>query len=134
MKTNFNDFLNENDEWLTKYKLQSDNIRFYYIQKALNSEPSNEKVIINKLTDTWDGYDDLVFVKNRNSHIDYYEGFVQSCWDALYQKEEYKNLSKDDAVEKLVSERMSLIGKDLDLIIDDYYFKNSILYIKYLQL
>jgi len=126
MITTFNLFEN----WTNKYDLPSDNIRYYYISKELNNTPSEDIVNIFKLTDTWDGYDDLLFVRNRKTYIDYYEGFVDACWIALYNKPEYQGLSKADAVKKLVEDRMTKIITDLNLIIDYYIFEDSILYIK----
>ncbi len=114
------------DEWLTKYNLPSDNIRFYYIQKAIY-EPTGEKVNIKKLTDTWDGYDDLVFVENDGDDIIFYEGFVKSCWDSLFMKEEYKGLSKDEAVQKMIKDRFARISNDLGLDIKEYTFDGEIL-------
>jgi hypothetical protein len=113
-------------EWITKYNLPSDNIRYYYIQKA-KYEPTDEKVEIKKLTDTWDGYDDLVFVENDNDKIIFYEGFVKSCWDSLFMKDEYKGLSKDEAVQKMIDGRFTRIADDLDLIIEDWNFDGKIL-------
>ena len=131
MITVFETFKQDDIEWLTKYKLNSDNIRYYYLKQAKFSNNSNETLIPQKLTDTWDGYDDLLFVKNRGKTIDYFEGFVKSCWDALYKKAAYKGLTKHAAVKKLVEERMKKIGLDLNLIIKSYSFEKSILYIKY---
>ena len=114
------------DEWVTKYSLPSDNIRFYYIQKALY-EPTEKKVDIKKLTDTWDGYDDLVFVESNGDSIVFYEGFVKSCWDSLFMKEEYKGLSKEEAVQKMIDDRFTRISNDLGLTIEDYSFDGKIL-------
>ena len=110
----------------------SDNIRFYYIQKAIY-EPTEEKVVLKKLTDTWDGYDDLVFVENDGNDIIFYEGFVKSCWDSLFLKDEYKGLSKDDAVNKMIEERFTRISNDLGLKIHDYIFDGKILKIIFKQ-
>lgn len=114
------------DEWITKYKLPSDNIRFYYIQKALY-EPKEEKVDIKKLTDTWDGYDDLVFTENDGNDIIFYEGFVKSCWDSLFMKDEYNGLSKEEAVQKMIDERFTRISNDLGLNLKEYSFDGKIL-------
>jgi len=51
---------------------------------------------------------------------------------ALYNKPEYSKLNKNDAIKKLVDERMTKIGNDLKLKIDYYTYKKSILYIKYI--
>jgi len=118
--------------WLTKYSLPSDNIRFYYIQKALY-EPTEEKVDIKKLTDTWDGYDDLVFVENNGDSIIFYEGFVKSCWDSLFMKEEYRGLSKEEAVQKMIDDRFTRISNDSGITIEDYSFDGKILKIFFLK-
>ena len=119
------------EEWLTKYDLPSDNIRYYYIQKALYSEEDNSILDIKKLTDTWDGYDDLVFVKKQGDIITFYEGFVPECWKALYMKDEYKGLSKSEAVEKMVNERFRKIANDLNIEILDYIFNGYYLKINF---
>jgi hypothetical protein len=121
----------EKNDWLNKYDLPSDNIRYYYLYNEVHSNIKNDIVKINKLTDTWDGYDDLLFVKNRGTYIDYYEGFVDSCWDAIYSKPEYVGLNKKEAVDKLVNDRIIKISNDLNIKILYYTFKKSILYIKF---
>lgn len=117
--------------WINYCNLPSDNIRYFYIKNALSDEISNEQPNLKKLVDTWDGYDDLVFVKNRGNFVDYYEGFVQSCWSAIYDKKEYSGLTKVQIIEKLVNDRMSKIAKDLGLKITEFYFKKSILFIRF---
>lgn len=108
----------------------SDRIRLDYLKNAIDSKISNEQPSANKLKDTYDGYDDLTIVYNRGTYIDYYEGFVQSCWVGFYNKEEYKGLNKTEIVDKFISDRFSKIAKLLNYKIVDYDFKNSILHIK----
>lgn len=129
--TKFNEFHNNDDEWLSKYALPSDNIRYRYIQIAKSSEPSDEIVNYRKLTDIWDGYDDLVFVRNRDTHIDFYEGFVDSCWVELYKKPGYYKLSRTDAIDKLINDRFKKIANDLNLTIAEYTFDKRVLYVKF---
>jgi hypothetical protein len=111
------------------FQYESDNSRLYSLREALLKGVTDEQVVMSMLTDTWDGYDDLSFVADRGDYIDYYEGFVQSCWDGVYIKQEYKGLSKSDAVEKMVDERFSKIAAHLNLKIKSWSFKKSVLHI-----
>lgn len=116
---------------IESYNYISDNIRDQHIKNALNSEIDNTPIDKKRLTDTWDGYDDLTVVKKIDDKtLVYYEGFVKSCWNGLFSKPEYKGLKKDEAVRKLVEDRIAEIAKNNGLEILEYFFKSNILTIK----
>ena len=76
------------------------------------------------LLDRWDGYQWQTYIQNdlKNNQIIYWEGWVQECWDAVYNKPDYKNLSKIDIINKIAKERFPLIAKDLGMKIIDYEY------------
>ena len=94
------------------------------LEKDINYNTSDPNYI--KLIDDWDGYDDQVYIQNniQNNEIIFWEGWVNSCWEALYLKYEYKGLSKTEAIEKFIKERFTKITEEFNLSIIKYdYFK-----------
>jgi len=104
----------------------SDRIRYDYIKDAKQQEVSDKIPTRKDLLDS----DDLVIAVNNGNSISYYELFVDSCWDALFSKSEYEELSKIEAINKLVNERFKKIADLLNETIINWSFKNSILFIK----
>jgi hypothetical protein len=87
-----------------------------------NSSEPNYKDLI----DDWDGYDDQVYIQNdlKNNKFIFWEGWVSSCWEALYQKDEYDGLNKVECIEKIIKERFPRIGYEFGFNIESYdYFK-----------
>jgi hypothetical protein len=115
-----------------QFQYSSDELRYNEIINALKYKEEdffndNETAFEEDLLDTeW-----LTIVIPKKDYIDYYELFVQSCWDALFQKEEYKGLSKKQAVIKLVNERFSEIAKKAGVSIGGYSFNNNILNVRF---
>ena len=103
--------------------IPSDTIRSDYIDKA---EENNKVPTKQELFES----DDLVITRKVGDKITYYEQWIDSCWQALYKKPEYKGLSRTDAIKKFVEERFKVIAKDKDLKIDDWKYTNSILTVK----
>ena len=118
----------------TNCKLASDIVRLEMIEEFLEivkEEPEYniEEPEYDSLLDTWDGYKWQTYIQNdlKNNKIIYWEGWVKECWDAVYNKPNYKGLSKTDVISKIVKERFPLIAKDLNMkIIDfDYWYEES---------
>ena len=110
-------------------KYVSDKIRYDEIKNAL-------------LDDYWDddefcSEDDLYETEwltktlNKENYIDYYELFVPECWKSLFDKPEYKGLSKKESIIKLVNERFNKIADNLNFTISDWGFDGKILNIKF---
>lgn len=83
----------------------------------------------NYLLDPWDGYDKQTFIQYipEENKIIYFEGWSKECWKSLYAKPEYKKLSKEDSIEKLVNERLTPALESLGLKFDDleYWWQES---------
>lgn len=110
----------------------SDNIRYDEIKTALSDDfwDDDEFYSEDDLYETeW-----LIKALNKETHIDYYELFVPSCWSALLNKPEYGDLTKIEAITKLVQDRLSLIGNKLNLNIADWSFNNNVLNVKFEKL
>lgn len=126
----FNDFLNEsNFGGMGRLKYISDRIRYSYLKDFLNSDipPSNIKVNRRFLLEQ----DDLIYIEKKDVFIYYYELWVASCWEGLYSKPEYSELDRDEAIQKTMDERMSVIADMLNLEIVEWSFVNSIQTIKF---
>jgi len=105
----------------------SDKIRYELIKEFLEKIKENKDYnvkppILKNLIDDWDGYDDQIYIHNDkiNNKIIFYEGWVESCWLAAYQKSEYDNLTKSDIINKMVKERFTKITDKLSLTIENY--------------
>lgn len=112
-----------------KYKscYHSDLIRMDIIELFLNKIKSEQnhniqKPNLNMLLDVYNGYDDNSYIQNnlKNNEIIYFEGWVNSCWEGAYSKQEYKNLTKEEILEKIVNERFTKIAVELNLKIKSY--------------
>ena len=130
------EYLNENrldkrNEKQYQNCLTSDLIRMELIDMFFQNVNENPNYNLNdpdyfQLIDDWDGYDDQVYIQNnlKNNEFIFWEGWVDSCWDALYIKPQYEGLNKIDAIEKVITERFPRIGEEFGYIIKDYnYFK-----------
>lgn len=102
----------------------SDQIRIHYIKDALKkNEGFNKKITPSFLIFNTP---DLTYVQADNSgRIFYFEQWVSSCWEALYQKSEYKGLKKNEAIDKFIKERFSKIANELNVQIKNYSYKNG---------
>jgi len=110
---------------------ESDKIRMNEIKSALNDDVWDDEDTYNSsdLMETeW-----LSKALNKGNYIDYYEMFVQACWDGMFQKPEYKGLDKKTAVAKLVNERFSKIAKLLNLTIKNWDYNSNILTIRFIK-
>ena len=86
-----------------KLKYPSDEIRLSYIEDALkepisDKEPSHMEIL---------NSDDWTIVRNFGNKIIYYEFWGKPCWDALFQKEEYRGLTRKEAIDKFIIDRFT---------------------------
>ena len=103
-----------------EFKYQSDYIRYLYL-KDIKESSKEESPDYNKLIDGYDGYDDLTYLQNIDDKtFIYYEGWNNECWKGAYSKPEYKNLSKEEIMEDLVTNRMSIVLNKLNYKMVDY--------------
>ena len=118
------------DEEQYKNCFMSDLVRMELIETFLNkvqNDPSYNKEEPNysKLVDDWDGYDDQVYIQNNldENEIIYWEGWVDECWKSLFQKPDYKGLSKTECIKKVITQRFPRIAEEFGFKIKDFdYF------------
>jgi hypothetical protein len=106
-----------------------------FIKKTqTNSNYNIEEPDLNMLLDDWDGYEDQVYIQNMldKGKIIFYEGWVQSCWNAIKTKSEYKGMNKKEVIDSVITKRFPRIAEEFNMVIDDYgYFNNRKGYIMY---
>lgn len=125
MIKSFKAFINENK---VVFDYMSDAIRADYIQDFLDeleSDPTfnEESPEYDWLMDPHDGYPKQTYIQSNDDEIIYWEGWSSYCWDAAYQKAEYKNLSKEEIIESIIKNRFTKIGDEFDFKIKDWdYF------------
>jgi hypothetical protein len=97
-----------------RFQYSSDETRFETLKNAIQNNkfvsiPNDDEV--HKSLENFDG----TFVIKKNDIIEFREYWVESCWEGLYEKEEYKGLSKYDAMVKFVNERFKKVCDELNL-------------------
>lgn len=120
----------EVESLFNKSCLPSDSIRIELIKSFFESIKENPNYNLDvpdfeELLDPWDGYDNLTYIQNnlKNNEIIYWEGFIESCWEGVYAKPEYKGLSKEQAIEKIITERFPMIAGKFGMKVVNYdYF------------
>ena len=124
----FHQLLSESNSICT-LQYESDSIRLKELQLGLSKELSDS----NKTLGAVDLYKTewLSEALNKEGYIDYYEFFIKTCWDGMFSKPEYKGLTKQEGVRKLVNERFTKIATHLNLKIIDWNYKSNILNIKF---
>lgn len=114
----------------------SDAFRMDQMKEVLNKIKENDEEFIEEiqddpdtdmLLDPHDGYDKQTYIQYNNGEITYWEGWSSYCWVSLYDKPEYKGLSKEKAIEKVISERLIPSMEELGLVYldSDYYMEQS---------
>lgn len=114
----------------------SDAFRMDAMEEVLNKIKDNDEEFLEDiendpdtdlLLDPYDGYNKQTYIQYKNGRITYWEGWSDYCWKSLYQKEEYKGLSKEDAIRKVIKERLIVSMESLGLkyIDNDYWFEQS---------
>jgi hypothetical protein len=124
-----------------RYKscLMSDITRMEIIDDFIKKTQTNynyniEEPDFSMLLDNWDGYDDQVYIQNMldKGKIIFYEGWVESCWNAIKIKSEYKGMNKEEVIDSIITKRFPRIAEEFNMVIDDYgYFNNGNGYIMY---
>lgn len=66
--------------------------------------------------------DDLTYTQKVGDMIIQSELWVASCWEGMYSKPEYDGLSKQEAIEKMMRERIPKIAEVLNLEFVGYTF------------
>jgi len=104
--------------------LRSDIIKNNLKKFKINPNLNKEEPDYDNLLDPYEGYENQTYIQNdlENNKIIYWEGWSEYCWNSLYQKEEYKKLSKKEAIEKLIKERFPKIAFDNNLKILNYNY------------
>ena len=117
------------DEEQYKNCFMSDLVRMELLETFLNkvqNDPSYNKEEPNysKLVDDWDGYDDQVYIQNNldENEIIYWEGWVDECWKSLFQKPDYKGLSKTECIKKVITHRFPRIAEEFGFKIKDFHY------------
>lgn len=85
------------------------------------------------LLDDWDGYEDQVYIQNKlnDGEIIFYEGWVESCWNAVYNKLQYKGMAEDEVIKDIITNRFPRIGEEFNMEIADYGYFDDGGYIMY---
>jgi hypothetical protein len=100
-----------------------------------NSKYNEEEPNYDMLLDDWDGYDDQVYIQNKldKGKIIFYEGWVDSCWSAVYKKSQYKGMDEEEVIDNIITKRFPRIAEEFNMTIDDYgYFNNGDGHIMYI--
>ena len=100
-------------------------IDMFFSKVKENPDYHKEKPDFDLLTDDWDGYDDQVYIQNKleDDTIIFYEGWVDSCWSAAYNKPQYENMSEEEIIESIITNRFPRIGEEFNMTIQEYgYF------------
>ena len=119
--------------------LMSDLTRMQLIEDFLekvndNPEYNTKEPDYEMLLDDWDGYDDQVYIQNKGESIVFWEGWVSSCWEAAFQKPQYKGLKKSEVIDKIIDERFPRIAEEFGMEIIDYGYIDDDGYIMYIEM
>ena len=105
------------------FQYPADVHRYLHVLSGLKSRINRSRPLWKRLLE----YDELTAVRNHGNKLVYYEGWVDSCWEGLRSHPEYKQLGRNQCIEKLMTERFPLIAATLDLQIDEYCYRSRIL-------
>jgi hypothetical protein len=105
----------------------SDELRLWCLQNCILA--SFQPPEYSMLLDAWNGYDDLTYIQKTEDGIRYFEGWVDSCWQGLFEKMEYNDLNAEDAMRKFVEERFTQIANVAQMKIDKWGFYDHVLVI-----
>jgi len=111
-------------------------IDVFFSKVKENPDYHKEKPDFDLLTDDWDGYDDQVYIQNKleDDTIIFYEGWVDSCWGAVYNKPQYENMSEEEVIESIITDRFPRIADEFSMFIKDYGYTYRNGYIMYVKL
>ena len=114
----------------------SDAFRMDTVQDALDILQSGDEGEIEEmeenpdsdmLLDPHDGYDKQTYIQIVGKKLIYWEGWSTYCWKSLYDKDEYKGLSKVEAIRKVIGERLipALKSMGLKYVSANYWLQES---------
>jgi len=108
----------------------------FFNQVNENPNFNTEEPDYDMLLDDWDGYDDQIYIQNKldEDTIVFYEGWVDSCWSAAYNKPQYKGMKKTEVIKDIITNRFPRIGEEFNMTIKDYGYVNNDGYIMYVVL
>jgi len=111
-------------------------IDIFFSKVKENPDYHKETPDFDLLTDDWDGYDDQVYIQNKlnDDTIIFYEGWVDSCWDAVYNKQQYQGMDEEQVIDDIIRNRFPRIGDEFNMIINDYgyfYHNGYIMYVSF---
>jgi hypothetical protein len=111
-------------------------IDMFFSKVKENPNHHKEKPNYKLLLDDWDGYDDQVYIQNKleDDTIIFYEGWVDSCWSAVYNKPQYENMSEEEVIESIITDRFPRIAEEFNMFIKDYGYTYRNGYIMYVEL
>ena len=74
------------------------------------------------------------YIQNKldDNTIIFYEGWVDSCWDAVYNKQQYQGMNEEQVMEDIIKNRFPRIGDEFSMLINDYgyfYHNGYIMYV-----
>lgn len=96
----------------------ADAIRMDYILEFLENvvddpEYNNEEPDTDDLLDPHDGYNHQTYIEQlENGEFKYWEGWSIYCWKAIYNKPEYKGMSKSKVLDQFLSVRFPVIARE----------------------
>lgn len=131
MITKFIEFINEDFNFGIADASRMDTIDDFLEQfkndEDLNIEEPDNYLLLDPYAD--EGYEYQTYIQNNleNNEIIFYEGWSKLCWKALYKRKSYKGLSKTEALDKFIAERVPIIARECNLIIKDvsYYWSEQ---------
>jgi hypothetical protein len=111
-------------------------IDMFFSKVKENPDYHKENPDFDLLTDDWDGYDDQVYIQNKleDDTIIFYEGWVDSCWYAVYNKPQYKNMTEEEVIENIITNRFPRIAEEFNMTIKDYGYMYRNGYSMYVEL
>jgi hypothetical protein len=120
--------------------LMSDLTRMELIEDFLDKQKADpnyntEDPDYDMLLDDWDdGYPDQVYIQNKGESIVFWEGWVDSCWEAAFQKPQYKRLKKSEVINKIIEERFPRIAEEFGMEIIKSGYVNHDGYIMFIEM
>jgi len=108
----------------TRLVYWSDKFRSEMIYDCLvEDKPQIKKVVTRGFLSRQEDYS---YTQKVGAQVIQSELWVASCWEGMYSKPEYVGLSKQEAIEKMMRERIPKIAEVLNLEFVGYTFENNI--------
>lgn len=105
----------------TDLKYFADAIRCDFITEFIeswqkDSDFNSDAPEYDMLMDAYEGYEKQTYIQSLSKkQFIFYEGWSSLCWNALYEKPEYKGLTQIECLNKFFAERIPLIAKECNL-------------------